>query len=90
MTTLFEKVMDDDWMGKNQKDLFNSPSKMSRIISNLQFSQLPENNFAAEKQDFKENLKKRAEEKEKYKNMVKEYTHYLIGRKIPEHTPNYT
>lgn len=29
-------------------------------------------------------------DKEEYKEMVKEYTHYLVGRKIPESTPEYT
>jgi hypothetical protein len=30
------------------------------------------------------------EEKDKYRAKVKEYTHYLIGRKIPENTPLFT
>lgn len=35
-------------------------------------------------------LKKEESEKEKYKARVKEYTHYLIGRKIPEAIENFT
>lgn len=35
-------------------------------------------------------MRKQAEEKEKYKSKVKEYTHYLIGRKIPENTPTFS
>jgi hypothetical protein len=38
----------------------------------------------------KERARQQAEEKEKYKNKVKEYTNYLIGRKIPESTPTYS
>jgi uncharacterized protein (UPF0128 family) len=38
----------------------------------------------------KERMRRQVEEKEKYKSKVKEYTHYLIGRKIPEDTPTYS
>lgn len=34
--------------------------------------------------------KNKQEEKEKYKAKVKEYTHYLIGRKIHQNTPEFT
>ena len=41
-------------------------------------------------EEFKERLRKRNEEKEKYRASVKDYTHYIIGRKFPEHTVTYT
>lgn len=34
--------------------------------------------------------RKMEDEKEKYRSKVKEYTHYLIGRKIAESTPNFS
>ena len=35
-------------------------------------------------------MKKEQTKKEQYKSDVKEYTDYLIGRKVPENTPNFT
>lgn len=36
MTNLFEKVMDDDWMKKNDKEIFTGPNlKMLHVQSNM-------------------------------------------------------
>ena len=35
-------------------------------------------------------MKKEQNQKEDFKAEVKEYTNYMIGRKIPENTPNFT
>lgn len=60
---------------------------------NMEEKLLGENTSPAEKEMLKALMtvfKKEQTENEEYKAEVKEYTHYLIGRKIPENTPNFT
>jgi uncharacterized protein (UPF0128 family) len=42
------------------------------------------------KEEIRERIRIKNEEKEKYRAKAKEYTHYLIGRKISENAPLFT
>ena len=77
-TSVFEKVEDEDWMRKQEKDQIFHHLKMahqqSEVTSPLHHHKQPEegeNINKEELEDLKERLRRRNEEKEKYKNKVK-------------------
>lgn len=72
MSEVFEKVEDEDWVKKHHHHL-NLRSTLSVALDDTM-----KNN-----QDLTPDLlRKMHDEKEKYRSQVKEYTSYLIGRKI--------
>ena len=86
MRNLFEKVTDIDWMNNDESKIQDNAENMEQKIDNSSSSE-------TEKEILKTLIalmKKERTEKEDYKAEVKEYSNYLIGRKMPENTPNFT
>lgn len=96
MSSLFEKVEDEEWMRKEDKSMYLSGLKLSHKQSEINPQDYSSIKHQKEQRDeheietLKEKARRIVEEKEKYKAKVKEYTHYLIGRKIPENTRTFT
>lgn len=75
ISDLFELVEDEEWMATDGR-----LREAASLQSDMQLS----------RGHAKEAMKKEKEAMENYRAKVKEYTHYLIGRKISENTPLYS
>lgn len=61
------------------------------IYQNIQLERI-DTSIKREEEDvetYKDRILKKNEQKEQYKARVKGYTHFIIGRKIPENMPTY-
>lgn len=92
MSTIFERVEDEEWIRKNEKEHTSHHIKSSHQLSVSVLPSHPQADHANREEmiEIKEKARRQTEEKERYKAKVKEYTHYLIGRKIPESAPTYS
>ena len=80
MSKTFEKVYSENWMNKSRES----------ILKNISVSKAEQSKIDASAPDISHLIAGSEQINEKYAEQVKDYTHYVIGRKISKNVPVYS